>query len=68
MDYKINYEAAIQQLKDLAMLDLLAAMAPDEKSKEITEKYLTIFVKNGVPITTAVKIAMDIANIDKEEQ
>lgn len=62
MDYKFDYHAAIQQLKDMAMIDLMTAFAPDDASKKLIRDALVIFVKNGVPADTAIKILYELGN------
>lgn len=63
MDYKFDYPAAIQQLKDMVTIDLMTAFAPDDASKKLIKDALFIFVKNGVPADTAIKIVYEVGNI-----
>lgn len=63
MDCKFDYYAAIQQLKDMAMIDLMTTFAPDDASKKLIRDVLFIFVKNGVPADTAIKIVSEVGNI-----
>lgn len=62
MDFKFDYSAAIQQLKDMAMIDLMTVFAPDDASKNLIRDALVIFVKNGVPADTAIKILSELGN------
>ena len=68
MDYKFDYSAAIQQLKDMAMIDLMTAFAPDDASKKLIRDALVIFVKNGVPADTAIKIVSELGNIFNKKE
>ena len=68
MDYKFDYSAAIQQLKDMAMIDLMTAFAPDDASKKLIRDALVIFVKNGVPADTAIKIVSEVGNIFNKKE
>lgn len=68
MDYKFDYQAAIQQFKDMVAIDLMAAFATDDKSKRIIREAMSIFVKNGVPADVAVKIIIELGNILNKEE
>ena len=68
MDYKFDYSAAIQQLKDMAMIDLMTAFAPDDASKKLIRDALVIFVKYGVPADTAIKIMSELGNIFNKKE
>ena len=68
MDYKFDYHAAIQQLKDMAMIDLMTAFAPDDASKKLIRDAMFIFVKNGVPAGTAIKIVSELGNIFNKKE
>lgn len=68
MDYEINYQAIIQQLKDAVMIDLIASFAPDDESKKIIRDYMAIFVKHGVPVNTAMKIASELNDIFNKKE
>ena len=68
MDVKFDYNAAIQQLKDMAMIDLMTAFAPDDASKKLIRDALVIFVKNGVPADTAIKIVSELGNIFNKKE
>ena len=68
MDFKFDYSAAIQQVKDMAVIDLMTAFAPDDASKKIIRDALGIFVKNGVPADTAIKIASELHDIFNKKE
>ena len=68
MDFKFDYNAAIQQVKDMAMIDLMTAFAPDDASKKLIRDALVIFVKNGVPADTAIKIVSELGNIFNKKE
>lgn len=68
MDFKFDYNVAIQQLKDMAMIDLMTAFAPDDASKKLIKDVMFIFVKNGVPVDTAIKIVSELDNIFNKKE
>lgn len=68
MDFKFDYSAAIQQVKDMAMIDLLTAFAPDDESKKVIRDAMLIFVKNGVPVDTTIKIVSELGNIFNKKE
>ena len=68
MDFKFDYNAAIKQLKDMAMIDLMTAFAPDDASKKLIRDALVIFVKNGVPADTAIKILSELGDIFNKKE
>ena len=68
MDYKFDYHAAIQQLKDMAMIDLMTAFAPDDASKKLIRDAMFVFVKNGVPADTTIKIVSELGNIFNKKE
>lgn len=68
MEYRFDYEAAIQQLKDMVAIDFMASLAPDEKTKKSVYELMGTFVKNGIPAETAMKIIMELTNIFSNEE
>lgn len=67
MDYKFDYQAAIQQFKDMVAINVLSSLAPDDETKKIIREAMAVFVKNGVPVDTAMKIVIELGNIIKKE-
>lgn len=63
MEFKFDYQAAIQQLKDMIAIDFMASLAPDEKTKKSVYEIMGVFVKNGVPIETAMKIISEFGDM-----
>ena len=63
MEFKFDYQAAIQQLKDMIAIDFMASLAPDEKTKKSIYEVMGVFVKNGVPVETAMKIVSELGNM-----
>ena len=63
MEFKFDYQAAIQQLKDMVAIDFMASLAPDEKTKKSVYEILGVFVKNGVSVETAVKIISEFGDM-----
>lgn len=70
MEFKFDYQAAIQQLKDMIAIDFMASLAPDEKIKKSIYEIMGVFVKNGVPVETAMKIISELGNMfnSKEDE
>ena len=63
MDFKFDYQAAMQQLKDMIAIDFMASLAPDEKTKKSVYEIMGVFVKNGVPVETAMKIISEFGDM-----
>jgi hypothetical protein len=68
MDYKFDYQAAIQQFKDMVVIDFMTSLAQDDKTKRIIGEAMSIFVKNGIPADIAIKIIIEIGNILNKEE
>lgn len=68
MDYKFDYQAAIQQFKDMVVIDFMTSLAPDDKIKRIIGEAMSIFVKNGIPADVAMKIIIELGNILNKEE
>ena len=70
MEFKFDYQAAMQQLKDMIAIDFMASLAPDEKTKKSIYEVLGIFVKNGVSVETAMKIISEFGDMfnNKEDK
>ena len=70
MDFKFDYQAAIQQLKDMVAIDFMASLAPDEKTKKSVYEIMGVFVKNGVSVETAMKIISEFGDMfnNKEDK
>lgn len=67
MDYEFDYQAAIQQFKDMAVIDFMTSLAQDDETKRIIGDAMSIFVKNGIPADVAMKIIIEIPNILNKE-
>ena len=63
MEFKFDYQAAMQQLKDMIAIDFMASLAPAEKTKKSVYEILGVFVKNGVSVETAVKIISEFGDM-----
>lgn len=61
--FKVDYKAMMQQLKDHVAIELLATMSPDEKSAKLIVDSMGVFVRNGVPVETALKIFKELTPI-----
>ena len=70
MEFKFDYQAAIRQLKDMIAIDFMVSLAPDEKTKKSIYEIMGVFVKNGVPVETAMKIVSELGNMfnSKEDE
>lgn len=68
MDFKFDYQAAIQQLKDMAYIDAVKALAPDEQTRAFIEKSMLVFVKYGIPVDKALSIIVDLSNVLNENK
>ena len=70
MEFKFDYQAAMQQLNDMIVIDFMASLAPDEKTKKSIYEIMGVFVKNGVPVETAMKIVSELGNMfnSKEDE
>ena len=63
MEFKFDYQAAMQQLKDMIAIDFMASLAPDEKTKKSVYEIMGVFVKNGVSVETAMKIISEFGDM-----
>ena len=70
MEFKFDYQAAMQQLKDMVAIDFMASLAPDEKTKKSVYEIMGVFVKNGVSVETAMKIISEFGDMfnNKEDK
>ena len=70
MEFKFDYQAAMQQLKDIVAIDFMASLAPDEKTKKSVYEIMGVFVKNGVSVETAMKIISEFGDMfnNKEDK
>ena len=70
MEFKFDYQAAMQQLKDMVAIDFIASLAPDEKTKKSIYEIMGVFVKNGVSVETAMKIISEFGDMfnSKEDE
>lgn len=68
MDYKFDYQDAIQQFKDMVVIDFMTSLAPDDKAKRIIVETISIFVKNGIPADVAINIMIELGNILNKEE
>ena len=63
MEFKFDYQAAMQQLKDMVAIDFMASLAPDEKTKKSIYEVMGVFMKNGVSVETAMKIISEFGDM-----
>ena len=62
-EVKFDFQAAIQQIKDEAMLEILRAFAPNKHEADKIVNAMRVFIRNGVSIETAIKIAAELAEV-----
>ena len=59
-EVKFDFQAAIQQIKDEAMLEMIRAFATDKDEADTFVNAIRVFIRNGVSIETAIKIAVEL--------
>ena len=62
-EYKVDYEAMLQQMKDHIALDLLTSLSPDKKTAELTVEVMEVFMRHGIPVEIALKIFAELQPI-----
>ena len=62
-EVKFDFQAAIQQIKDEATLEVLRAFAPNKHEADKIVNAMRVFIRNGVSIETAIKIAAELAEV-----
>lgn len=62
-EVKFDFQALIQQIKDEATLEILRAFAPNKHEADKVVKAMHVFIRNGVSIETAIKIAAELAEV-----
>ena len=65
MDIGIDMNQFAQQMEDYLVTKVMSELAPDEKSKKLITDVANIFINNGVPAITAMKIMNDLAEYAK---
>ena len=60
-EVKFDFQAVIQQIKDEATLEILRAFAPNKHEADKVVNAMRVFIRNGVSIETAIKIAAELA-------
>ena len=60
-EVKFDFQAMIQQIKDEATLEILRAFAPNKHEADKIVNAMRVFIRNGVSIETAIKIAAELA-------
>ena len=65
MDIGIDMNQFAQQMEDYVVTKVLSELAPDKKSKKLITDIANIFINNGVPAITAMKIMNDLAEYTK---
>ena len=68
-EFKINYDAMIQEIQDNIFLGLLKMNMEDSPEKDLVFKSLDVFIKHGIPVTTAIEIIKELSSLspDKKE-
>ena len=62
-EVKFDFQAAIKQIKDEATLEILRAFAPNKHEADKIANAMRVFIRNGVSIETAIKIAAELAEV-----
>ena len=62
-EVKFDFQALIQQIKDEAMLEMLRAFAQDKDEADTLVNAMRVFIRNGVSIETALKIAKELGEV-----
>lgn len=62
-EVKFDFQALIQQIKDEAMLEMLRAFAQDKDEADTIVNAMRVFIRNGVSIETALKIAAELGEV-----
>lgn len=65
MDIGIDMNQFAQQMEDYLVTKVMSELAPDEKSKKLITDVANIFINNGVPAITAMKIMKDLSEYTK---
>ena len=60
-EVKFDFQAVIQQIKDETMLETLRTFAPNKHEADKVVNAMRVFIRNGVSIETAIKIAAELA-------
>lgn len=63
MEYKVDVEAMIQQMKDYIMLEMLQKFSPDANTAELMGGVMQVFMKHGIPVETALSIFAELQPI-----
>ena len=62
-EVKFDFQALIQQIKDEAMLEMLREFAQDKDEADRIVNAMRVFIRNGVSIETALKIAAELGEV-----
>ena len=62
-EVKFDFQALIQQIKDEVMLEMLCTLAQDKDEADTLVNSMRVFIRNGVSIETALKIAAELGEV-----
>ena len=62
-EVKFDIQNLCRQIKDEAMLELIAVLAPNKDEAKKAEKIIRVFMKHGVGVETALAIAKDVMEV-----
>ena len=65
MDIGIDMNKFAQQMEDYVVTKVMSDLAPDKESKKLITDVANIFVNNGVPAITAMKIMKVLSEYTK---
>ena len=63
----IDFEALMKMAIDKAIVETIASMLPDDKTKHMLLGIVSIHRKYGIDASTSIKILQDLAELMKEE-
>ena len=63
MDFNVDFQALMTELKNQAMLTIIATMVPEEPLRTQMIGVMEVFIRHGISVDEAFKITMEIAEI-----
>lgn len=63
MDFSIDIQALMEDLKNRAMLTVIAAMTPDDELRTQMLGIMEVFIRHGISVDEGMKIIVEIAEI-----
>lgn len=63
MDFNIDMQALVEDLKNRALLTIVAAMTPDDTTRTQVLGILEIFVRYGISVDEGLNIIVEIGKV-----